>query len=159
MYNERPWTPKSIPLHEEEERLKCHAEGLTDSQAAVRCGIHHSTYHGWRKARGLSLNGDETKRGRAKKPPEKRSVLTADDIVHYHRNDNTPRETSNKIILKVDINPVLDLPEPTLKLADSPQGSRMGVVIGSKWDKNRELTVTAWQDTYANTVKRLVRNG
>ena len=159
MYNERPWTPKSIPLHEEEERLKCHAEGLTDSQAAVRCGIHHSTYHGWRKARGLSLNGDETKRGRAKKPIPKRSVLGADDIVHYHRNDNTPKPDSNKIMLKVEINPTLDLPEPTLKLADSPQGSRMGVVIGSKWDKNRELTVTAWQDTYANTVKRLVRNG
>ena len=157
---------KFLQPAEEALRQKCNDQKMSDVESAYVCGISPSAYHSWRKNRDLPFykgkyNASKRINGYHKQGNEikNRVVLTADDVSQYRHNDNTFRENSDKVILKVDINPVLDLPEPTLKLADSPQGSRMGVVIGSKWDKNRELTVTARQDTYANTVKRLVRNG
>ena len=161
---------KFLPEEQEDLRWECNEKKLSDAESAKVCEISVSAYSSWRKKRGLPIyksKRNTNRKGQANQRKDNkiinelknRVVLTAEDVAKYRHNDNNEKHTTNKVILQVDINPTLDLPEPKMKLADSPRGSYAGVVIGSKWDKNRELIVTAKQDTYANTVKMLVRNG
>lgn len=156
-----------ITEQEEENRIRCYKIGLTDKESADECKIARSTYTTWRVSKGLPPHETIYMSMKPIKTTYKTKHFEASDINYYRHNENKVIDVKTKSEVKVIIDRELAQKmldnlgvKPTnLKLADGPQGSHMGVVIGSQWENKRELSTTAKQDTYANTVKRLVKHG
>jgi len=155
---------KSLTPAELQNMMRCYELGMTDQESAMECYMSRSTYTQWRLSEGLPPNESTYMKIKPRQHVTySTNCLKATDIVHYNHIKHDPLETkvNNDITIIVDhelANELLDSlgVKPTkLKLADGPQGSHMGTVIGSKWDTDRLKMVTGKQRSYADSVKRL----
>lgn len=106
---------KFLTEKEEAMRWECNNRKLSDADSAKVCGISVSSYCSWRNKRGLPIyeskrNGNRKGQANQRKDNKiindlkKHVVLTAEDVVIYRHNDNTPRENNDKILISVAIN-------------------------------------------------------
>lgn len=158
---------------EEARRMNVYDSGASDRQGGETLGMSADTFCAWRISRGLPINKSTEVWVRPVSEKvlnplvKEHVVLTADDAKKYYKcNDNSKKleKYTSPITVIADREAVeRELSRwgivSKCKIAEGPVSSQMGIIIGSKWDKDRLNNITAKQDTYSRSVGRMVAHG